>query len=208
MFGNKELIYRDPAISCFTRSRCGRGRGRRSCPTRPTRACPTPSCSVQNVAKGRRAIDPKQVRYLRIAQRIAWPYDNTYGGQRYEPDVKSVMINWNPVRVLGDVPVEADGSAHFRVPADTPRLFPASRREPHGAAADAVVHQLPAGRGPRLRGLPRDPRGGRRRGRRLGSRWAASPRSPCRRRGAIGRQLPARRAAGPRPALRRAATAG
>jgi len=34
-----------------------------------------------------------------------------------------VMINWNPVRVLGEVPIESDGSAHFRVPVDTPLYF-------------------------------------------------------------------------------------
>jgi mono/diheme cytochrome c family protein len=33
------------------------------------------------------------------------------------------MINWTPARVIGTVPVEADGSAHFQVPADTPVYF-------------------------------------------------------------------------------------
>jgi mono/diheme cytochrome c family protein len=33
------------------------------------------------------------------------------------------MINWNPVQVLGEVPVEADGSAQFRVPVDLPVYF-------------------------------------------------------------------------------------
>jgi mono/diheme cytochrome c family protein len=33
------------------------------------------------------------------------------------------MINWNPARVIGTVPVEEDGSAHFRVPVDTPVYF-------------------------------------------------------------------------------------
>jgi mono/diheme cytochrome c family protein len=34
-------------------------------------------------------------------------------------------VNWTPVHILGTVPVEADGSAHFRVPADTALYFQA-----------------------------------------------------------------------------------
>ena len=36
---------------------------------------------------------------------------------------KRILDNWTPVRILGDVPVERDGSAHFRVPADTAVYF-------------------------------------------------------------------------------------
>ena len=54
---------------------------------------------------------------------MQWPYGKQYGGQRYEPDAKGTQINWTPVRVLGTVPIEPDGSAHFRVPADTAVYF-------------------------------------------------------------------------------------
>ena len=123
VYGTKELVYRDPAISCFLPIPL---RPRPKPPILPDvtdPSVPHAVCSVQNAAKGAPGIAPKQVKYLRIAHGIAWPYCNTYGGQRYEPDVKSVMINWNPVRVLGDVPVEADGSASFRVPVHTPVYF-------------------------------------------------------------------------------------
>ena len=123
VYGTKELVYRDPAISCFAPIPL---RPRPRPPILPDATDPSVPyavLSVQNAAKGAPGIDPKKVKYLRIGEGIAWPYCNTYGGQRYEPDVKSVMINWNPVRVLGDVPVEADGSAHFRVPVDTPLYF-------------------------------------------------------------------------------------
>jgi hypothetical protein len=123
VFGTKELIYRDGAISC-------------SVPT-PLRPRPHPPvlpdltdrsqgyavCSLANVGHGVDGIAPGAAKYLRIAEGLYWPYDNTDGGQRYEPDVKSVMINWNPVRILGEVPIEPDGSAYFRVPADTPVYF-------------------------------------------------------------------------------------
>ncbi len=54
-----------------------------------------------------------------------WPYDNQRGGQRYHevPHTRELVPNWTPVRILGEVPVESDGSAHFRIPADTPVYF-------------------------------------------------------------------------------------
>jgi mono/diheme cytochrome c family protein len=68
-------------------------------------------------------VDPEAIQYIRIAQRVAWPYTIAGGGERYEPDVKAVMVNWTPVRVLGTVAVEDDGSAYFLVPDDTPVYF-------------------------------------------------------------------------------------
>ena len=124
-WGTMELIHRDPAISCFA-----------PIPLRPRPRPPIvgdttdaekgyATCAVNDIGFGVPGIAPERIRYLRIAQRLAWPYDNTHGGQRYEPDVKGVMINWTPVRILGDVPIERDGSAHFRVPVDTAVYFQA-----------------------------------------------------------------------------------
>jgi mono/diheme cytochrome c family protein len=121
--GTKELIYRDPEISCFV-----------PIPLRPRprppivadrtdQSVPYATCMVANAAYGVEGIDPKSVRYIRISQRLQWPYTNEYGGERYEPDVKPVMINWTPARVIGEVPVESDGSAHFVVLVDTPVYF-------------------------------------------------------------------------------------
>jgi mono/diheme cytochrome c family protein len=63
-----------------------------------------------------------RIRYIRIAEPIGWPYDNQLGGQRYG-EKGPHLINWTPIRILGDVPVERDGSAHFEVPADTAVYF-------------------------------------------------------------------------------------
>lgn len=123
VFGTKELIYRDPSISCSIPVPL---RPRPRPPVLPDLTdpgVPYAVCSLANVTHGVDGVAPGAAKFLRIAEGLYWPYDNTHGGQRYEPDVKSVMINWNPVRVLGEVPVEADGSAHFRVPADTPVYF-------------------------------------------------------------------------------------
>ena len=125
VYGTRELIYRDPNISCSV-----------PIPLHPRKRPPilpssvdlrkrTATCVVTNVHEGVEGVKPGTIRYIRISEPLGWPYDNVHGGQRYEPDVKSVMLNWNPVRVIGTVPVETDGSAHFTVPADTELSFQA-----------------------------------------------------------------------------------
>ena len=129
VYGTRELLYRDPEISCSS-----------PIPLRPRRKPPVlesitahdhdadkdaATCAVTNIYDGLEGVEPGVIRYLRISSREAWPYDNTYGGHRFEPDVKGVMINWTPARVIGTVPVEEDGSAHFRVPVDTAVYFQA-----------------------------------------------------------------------------------
>lgn len=131
VFGNKELVHRDPAISCFL-----------PMPLRPRPRPPVvtevatltnqvATCLVTDASFGADGLSPAQVRYLRIAEPVGWPYDNTRGGQRYGEDHRYGgpaadrlnLVNWTPVRILGDVPVEADGSAYFQVPADTAVYF-------------------------------------------------------------------------------------
>ncbi|MCU0963197.1 MAG: discoidin domain-containing protein, partial [Pirellulaceae bacterium] len=123
VFGNKELIYRDPTISCVAPIPL---RPRPRPPVLPdTTDASTPYaiCTLTDAAFGSNGIDPQQVRYLRIARPVPWPYDERYGGLRYETVALSEGLNWTPVEVLGTVPVERDGSAHFRVPADKAVYF-------------------------------------------------------------------------------------
>ncbi len=125
VYGTRELIYRDPEISCSTPLPL---RERRRRPVLADATSPDQdyaTCVVTNIYEGMSGIAPGQIRYLRIAEPVGWPYDNQYGGHRYEPDVKSVMVNWTPTRILGTVPVEPDGSACFRVPVDTAVYFQA-----------------------------------------------------------------------------------
>jgi len=121
VFGTKELIYRDREISCFTPIPL---RPRPKPPILPDVTEPGnlhATCALSDAGFGVPGIEPGRIRYLRIAQRMAWPYDNTHGGQRYAE--KADPNNWTPCRILGTVPVEPDGSAHFRVPADVPVYF-------------------------------------------------------------------------------------
>lgn len=120
-FGNKELIYRDPSISCSTPTPL---RGR----TRPL-VLPdvvdvtnkNASCIISDVSFGSEELVDK-IRYVRVAESIAWPYDNKQGGQRYG-EKEDLLNSASPVRILGDALVESDGSAHFEVPADTAVFF-------------------------------------------------------------------------------------
>jgi hypothetical protein len=121
VYGDKELVYRDPAISCFI--------------PMPLRARPRPpvfpelvdlaktnaTCVISDVGFGSEEIAGR-IRYVRVAEPIGWPYDNQRGGQRYG-EKGPHLINWTPIRILGDVPVEGDGSAHFEVPADRAVYF-------------------------------------------------------------------------------------
>ena len=62
---------------------------------------------------------------------------------------------WDVHRILGTVPVEADGSASFRVPANTPDRRAAAGRRGQGPAAHAKLVHGHAGRELLLRRLPR-----------------------------------------------------
>jgi mono/diheme cytochrome c family protein len=123
VFGNKELVYRDPEISSFVPIPL---RPRPKPPILPDQTIPGQSyatCVVSDAGYGVAGVAAKQIRYLRVSECVPWPYDPKAGGLRYEPVALSMGVNWTPVRVVGTVPVEADGSAHFRVPVDTPVYF-------------------------------------------------------------------------------------
>jgi len=121
VFGTKELIYRDPAISCFSPIPFKPRPIPPIVPDLTDRTDAHATCVVVDAAFGVPDLKPGQARYLRIAQRPQWPYDNTNGGWRYTE--KAYPHNWTPVRILGTVPLESDGSAYFRIPADTPVYF-------------------------------------------------------------------------------------
>lgn len=121
VYGNKELVYRDPAISSFI-----------PLPLRPRQRPPilpdlvdlsktNATCVISEVGFGSEELADR-IRYVRIAEPIGWPYDNELGGQRYGEKGPN-LINWTPIRILGDVPVEPDGSVQFEVPADTAVYF-------------------------------------------------------------------------------------
>ena len=119
-FGNLNLIYRDPEISC-------------ECPL-PVRSRPRPPAYpsmvkwegpqegfflLKDVYQGLPGVGPGEVKRLRI---VAVP-------PKTQPNMNSPSLgvsNEDPGKfVLGTVPVEADGSAYFRVPSGVPVFFQA-----------------------------------------------------------------------------------
>jgi len=123
VFGNKELVYRDPEISSSVPIPL---RPRTKPPVLPDLtdpAVPHATCAVSDISYGVDGIAPERIRYVRIAEPVPWPYTRETGGQRYELVALSAGLGWTPVRVIGTVPVERDGSAYFQVPVDTAVYF-------------------------------------------------------------------------------------
>jgi mono/diheme cytochrome c family protein len=119
-FGNKELLHRDPAISSLwpvpLQARA-----------RPSQVASTVTSSggeegvfmMQNVNYAWPPLPPGSIKQLRIVQvlpKTTWHANEPMVG----------LANASPGRqVLGTVPVEADGSAHFRAPAKVALAFQA-----------------------------------------------------------------------------------
>ena len=125
VYGGKELLYRDPAISSVMPYPLAPRKEPPVVPSSLMAAAKDATCVLTNVAEGVPELAPGAVKSLRITEPVPWTYSNVTGGVRYEPDAKATGVSWTPVRILGTVPVEADGSAHFRVPADTGLYFQA-----------------------------------------------------------------------------------
>lgn len=151
--GNKELLHRDPVLSCaFPMPLAPRPRPpvvpalakheSRPAQSGPESRSPAESmkekdglpagqavCYVADVHRGLEGMARGTVKRLRISQRVGWPLDEKIGAMRYIPgnawEKRFGYWEWAPVRVLGEVPVEQDGSACFQVPGDTAVYFQA-----------------------------------------------------------------------------------
>ena len=118
-------FYRDPAISCW-----------RPMPLRPRPVPPVPvspvnaelagrgeaACMVADVYHGLEGVPRGTVKYLRIIEQVPRPWAAQFKGNSDEYDQQHIVITKDTHLGLkvqhGIVPVEADGSAHFVVPAD------------------------------------------------------------------------------------------
>jgi len=131
-FGNRVLIHRDPAISCW-----------QPMPLQPRPRPPIWSSGtvrsgaegneatvvLQDVYAGLEGVRPGTIKYLRILEQVArpwsahrlWPNDSAFG--QHAPISLNSHIH---VKILhGVVPVHEDGSAHFTAPADRNLFFQA-----------------------------------------------------------------------------------
>jgi hypothetical protein len=138
-FGNRELLYRDPQIACLSpvplRPRPKppvpvelAQRGPDTNPaTRPANSDNPPegTVAVVNVYESLKPLPAgTRIKELRVLQVL--PMSVPSGGPPHETARREASSGDSvvPVRqVLGTVPVEADGSAHFRVPANKVIFF-------------------------------------------------------------------------------------
>ncbi len=126
--GNKELIYRSAIFSTATALPLQTAAKptftiASSAPDRAVHEEPDSStavCYLQDVYRGMEQVPRGTVRFLRIAQHVPWPYIPEIGQVNYIKEVAGAkhaeFTTWSPVRVIGIVPVEKDGSALFTVP--------------------------------------------------------------------------------------------
>ena len=115
--GGRELIYRDPAMSCFS-----------PIPVKPRPkppALPSPVDSesdettgtfyVDDVYQSTQEIPPGTVKNLRVVRMYSQPIET--------PPSRGKAIIDMPRRILGTAPVDAGGRVAFRAPAGQPLLF-------------------------------------------------------------------------------------
>ena len=126
-WGNRELLHRDGLLSCCFPIPLRR---RRRPPVLPAVApAATGTCYLADVYAGLEGVRRGTIKYLRISQHVGWPLDERRGAMHYIPGQaykrQFGFWSWSPVRVIGTVPVSADGSAAFHVPADTAVYFQA-----------------------------------------------------------------------------------
>lgn len=128
-FGNKELVYRDPAISCLS-----------PIPLRPRPRPPILPEDTTQTARARKAAGgdrPATIAVMNVYDSdFEWPKDTKIAALRIvqllpkstappnQPRI-GVAEQTNARAVLGTVPVEADGSAYFEAPVGKPIYFQA-----------------------------------------------------------------------------------
>ena len=136
-FGNRVLIHRDKEMSCWQPAPLeARGRppvlssvlaapGGRGKPPAPGPA----TVVMADVYEGLEGVDRGTVKYLRVMETVPRPWAARRfwdGDSRYQQHaVVSMNTHLHVKRLWGVVPVEEDGSACFRVPADKNLFFQA-----------------------------------------------------------------------------------
>jgi len=124
-WNNRDLIYRDPDISSFEAFPL---RPRQSPPVIPeTTTTPGQSGTfcLLNVYEGLPGIEPGEVKYLRIIEEVQKPVAAECPGRDLQYPIISNHGHLAVKRLWGTVPVEPDGSAYFKAPANAAVYFSA-----------------------------------------------------------------------------------
>ncbi|NQT41413.1 MAG: hypothetical protein HQ581_28250, partial [Planctomycetes bacterium] len=127
--GNRELIHRDRLFSCSHPVPLVPRPHPAELPELVDRAESEAVCYVADVYQGMDNVPRGTIKHLRIAQHVGWPLDPQRGMAPYFADrayqQQFGYWSWSPVRVIGTVGVEEDGSACFTVPAGVGVYFQA-----------------------------------------------------------------------------------
>lgn len=137
VWGNKELIHREKQMSVAFLAPVKpvpRPPVLEEIQPAPEQGPPYAVATVANVYAGWPAEQAGRIKYLRISQKVPWPCvaddskscgfnDLHWMPAAWEPVLG--MWDWGNARVIGIVPVEGDGSACFKVPADQTVYFQA-----------------------------------------------------------------------------------
>jgi hypothetical protein len=124
-WGNKELIHRDMLLETV----CGfpiRPRHRPpALPDMTDRSKSFATCYVDNVYRDLPHVEKGEVEYIRICKNLGWPVGYQYHPLANGSECWGFPGTGGAVQVIGTVPVEADGSAHFQAPAEMDLYFQA-----------------------------------------------------------------------------------
>ncbi|MCC7495507.1 MAG: hypothetical protein IT204_24365 [Fimbriimonadaceae bacterium] len=116
--GNRELLYRDGELSATNPQPLAARPAPPALPSSLPAAAPSHGeLLLTDVAQGLGDVDPAELRSLRVVEvlpKTSWLANWPRIGIAGEENVR---------RILGDVPLQPDGSARFRLPALTPVLF-------------------------------------------------------------------------------------
>jgi len=135
-WNNRDLVYRDPGLAAFEPFPVKpRPKPQVISPSeKPVVATPRhadPAATdwgtfyVLNVYEGLDGIGPGEVKYIRVTEEIPKPVASRTRGHRLQNPAISDVGHFALKRLWGTVPVEADGSAYFKAPANKAIYFSA-----------------------------------------------------------------------------------
>lgn len=135
IYGNKELIHRDPVLSVWYPTALKKRVTPPVIPDAPDSHLSYAQVYVTDIYQGMEDVQRGEIKYIRVAHHTEWPAEQVsddphrFNHYHYQPSgawSRTLgMWTWSPARVLGLVPVEEDGSAYFKVPSNTPVYFQA-----------------------------------------------------------------------------------
>ncbi len=132
VWGNKELIHRDKLMETVCAIPLRRRHQPIVLPDMTDRSKTYATCYVENVYNDLPGVEKGQVKHLRILEQLFW-YPARGGPILFDDSFRrSGGTGQGATRIIGTVPVEPDGSAHFEVPADMPVYFMALDKDYRG----------------------------------------------------------------------------